>query len=232
MKNTVKLLLISMILFAGISLKAQTFTPTVNAYGYIPYLEANPLAVAQTYNVRMAVTLSFIANDLDSLAARASRGTSYGVTTNYLPVGGASALANSWLYQKALFVRDTNSFITKGLAGSSATPTFTKDSAIGKLTATTDTVTGTNISGTLSFTTTTTVRGGDSAIGEIAFIGVTYPHGCSVTITPGNPNAAILSNTTAVWISAATTTGFTLNAGSFYLKPSAHYKFYYTVIGN
>ncbi len=199
MKNTVKFLLISLIFLSGMSLKAQSFTPSVNTLGYIPYLEQNPLAVAQVYNVRMAVTLGFIANDLDSLSTRAN---------------------------KTLTSQNFNA-----IYGTSAAPTFTKDSAITKLA--TDTLSGTNISGKIAFTTTSTVRGGDSAIGEVAFVGgVTYPHGCSVSITPGNPNAAILTGTTATWIKVASTTGFTLAAGSLHLKASAHYIFYYTVIGN
>jgi hypothetical protein len=116
---------------------------------------------------------------------------------------------------------------TKHIKGNSSAPSMAASTGAGT-SPTSPSITGNDMSGTISFTT-----GSAPAVSAIVYT-VTFngAYGTApiVVLTPGNAASAALVGATNVFVGAITTTNFTLNSNTTALVASTAYKWYYHVI--
>lgn len=130
----------------------------------------------------------------------------------------------------ALFNNSTQlAYINYGLTGKSSTPTGVLGTGAG--TGASETITGNNISGTLSVTTAGTPSA-SATVTTITFAGtLTYPNGCSVQLFPANANAASITGGATEIYAAGTTTTWVVTSGTTGLTTGTTYLWNYLIIG-
>lgn len=119
------------------------------------------------------------------------------------------------------------------LAGNSSTPSTTAGAGAG--TSPTISISGTNLNGVITIITGTLPTGTNANVVKVTFAGGNAaPNGLTITLTPGNANAATLSGVTMIYATqdATTPTGaWDIFSGTTALTASTTYIYNYHVMG-
>ena len=177
-----------------------------------------PTAAAATNNAQIATTA------YADGAVATSAATKQNTLTN--SVGLAGALIDETGTGDAVF--SINPALDRpratSLIGNSTTPTSTAGTGVSTVS-----VSGTNLAGTITLTSTATGVGGGDLV-TIIYAGTAFPNGSYPVLFPANANTAALISATQVFAEGSTT-NFIIKAGTNTL-PSNTYKWNYHVIGN
>lgn len=209
---------------------------TINANGTVLI---QPNATSSTaFLIKNPSGASTLLEDQTATFAQMNVGTTTTQNIATLYVLGGNGTSTADIFQTAsssgqsYFKSQSNGLIGMygGLYGFGSTPTFATSTGAGGTTASSFTVTGTNIAGTLALT-TATAPSGSAAVGTMTTANnISFPNKWICTLTPDNAVTALLSGVTMVYLTQTTNT-FTVNAGSSGLTGATAYLWNYNCGG-